>query len=63
MLSKFEQERVEFLISQAEKGTYVCVGKSDAAILRSLLKDSDSLMRKIGKDLYDTKKKADILHE
>ena len=63
MLSKFEKQRVEFLISQAEKGTYVCVGKADVAILQQLLDDSDSLKRKIGKELYASKKKEDILHE
>ena len=36
-MNKFETERVKYLISQAEKQTYVNLNKGDAVILKRLL--------------------------
>jgi len=40
-LSTFELKRVEFLISQADKGTAVYLGKGDSEILKKLLEVVD----------------------
>lgn len=39
MLTDFEYKRIAFIIKQAEKGTYISVGKGDASILSKLVKE------------------------
>ena len=39
--SKFEIERIKFIISQADKGTVVYLGKGDSEILKKLLEVVD----------------------
>jgi len=38
-VTEFEYKRIAFLIKQAEKGTYVSVGKGDASILSKLVEE------------------------
>lgn len=38
-MTDFEYKRIAFLINQAEKGTYVSVGKGDASILSKLVEE------------------------
>ena len=39
MLTKWEIGRIKYLVSQADKGTYVGLNKSDAELLTKLYKD------------------------
>jgi hypothetical protein len=39
-LTSFQLKRIEYLIKQAENGTFVCLGEGDAEIFRKLYKDS-----------------------
>lgn len=59
MLSDFEKKRLEYMIKEANKGTFIQVGKGDAELLMKLykpIKDKDvwdDVLNKVKEELKE----------